>query len=53
MKRNSFIIVFIIAHIMFACLQIFKQQEFTRRSYKHQKDERYRQELTEKKENPY
>lgn len=49
MKRSSFIIVFIVAHIMFACLQIFKQQEFTRRSYKYQKDERYKQELDEKK----
>ncbi len=49
MKRQTFIFIFIFAHIMFASLQIYKQNEFTQRAYEHQRKQRTLEELVEKR----
>jgi len=49
MKRSTFITIFIGAHIIFAGLQIYKQNEFTRLSYNYQKKENQKEQLVKKK----
>lgn len=45
MKRNSFIILFIGAHISFIFLQIHKHAQFIKQSFIKQKNERFKENL--------
>jgi cell division protein FtsL len=49
MKRSTFITIFIGGHIIFAGLQIYKQNEFTRLSYRYQKKDHHKAELAKQK----
>ena len=49
MKKITFILIFIAAHILFVVVQIHKQSLFTKTSYEKQKNEKYLTELEQKK----
>jgi hypothetical protein len=49
MKKQTFITIFIGAHILFASLQIYKQNEFTKRAYEHQRKQHMHDQLIEKR----
>jgi len=50
MKKNSFITIFITAHIVLIFLQVHKHTLFIKNSYKHQQCEKKVAALTEKKQ---
>jgi len=50
MKKNSFLTIFISAHILLIVLQIHKHTLFIKNSYKHQQCEKKLVALTEKKQ---
>ena len=50
MKKNSFIIFFITAHILLIFLQVHKHTLFVKNSYQHQQCEKKLAALTEKKQ---